>query len=285
MTTAPKLIRALVVAAVCIAAFAVWSPAAFGQEAPPATGDVIGEAGTTPDPQTPPQEPAPEPPVTPTDTAPEPPPPPPPPDPDPVQEVPSAPDTLPVEQVIDRPSAQHEDSWTRPEAGRESAPAATPVALAPGPSDVLPPAAELPTAGAGEDFAWTDKGDAFIFETGGSSGGNATAVLASLSRFGSIAAAGVQVPALGARERAAREAAQANASGSGLVLVDNSGSAMLFFNLFGGGGGGGAALVLLTVVGLLAVFRLIPPDWTRAFRNSTAVWRPSAYAPPIERPG
>ncbi len=80
-------------------------------------------------------------------------------------------------------------------------------------------------------------------------------------------------------------AAQANTTGSGLVLVDNSGSALLFFNLFGGGGGGGAALVMLTVVGFLAVFRLMPPDWTRAFRNATAVWRPSAYAPPIEHPG
>jgi hypothetical protein len=153
------------------------------------------------------------------------------------------------------------------------------------PSDPLSVAAPLPTASQGEDFTWTDKGDAFIFETGGSDGGNATAVLASLSHFGSIASAAVGIPALDARERAARQAAQANTGGSGLVLVDSSGNAMLFFNLFGGGGGGGAALVMLTVLGIVTFYRLMPPDWTRAFRNSTAVWRPSAYDPPIEHPG
>ena len=61
---------------------------------------------------------------------------------------------------------------------------------------------------------------------------------------------------------------------------------MLFFKLFGGGGGGGAALVLLTALGLLAVVRMLPPDWhSELSRNSTAVWRPSAYVPPIEHPG
>ena len=67
--------------------------------------------------------------------------------------------------------------------------------------------------------------------------------------------------------------------------MDSSGNTMLFFNLFGGGGGGGAALVMLTAFGLLTLVRMMPPDWTQAFRNSTAVWRPSAYVPPIEHPG
>ncbi len=68
-------------------------------------------------------------------------------------------------------------------------------------------------------------------------------------------------------------------------MVDDSGSAGLFLKMFGGGGGGGAAMMLLTVLGLLAVFRLLPPEGIKDFLTSTAVWRPSAYAPPIEHPG
>ena len=282
MTTAPKLIRAFLVAAACIAAFAIWTPAAFGQEAPPADPPVVvTDPPVVPDPPAEPPvvvEPPANPPVVPDPPA------------DPPVVVSEEPTGAPV-VVIDAPAQErattHDEAGSRWDVQREPAagvtqetPTSTPAS-----SDILPVPAELPAASAGEDFAWTDKGDAFIFETGGSDGGNPTAVLASLSRFGSIAAAGLHSPVLDARERAARRAAQANTTGSGLVLVDNSGSAMLFFNLFGGGGGGGAALVMLTVVGLLAVFRLIPPDWTRAFRNSTAVWRPSAYAPPIEHPG
>jgi hypothetical protein len=88
-----------------------------------------------------------------------------------------------------------------------------------------------------------------------------------------------------ARQQAARQAGHTGASGAGLVLVDSSGNTMLFFNLFGGGGGGGAALVMLTALGLLTVIRMIPPDWTRSFRDTTAFWWPSAYVPPIEHPG
>jgi type IV secretory pathway VirB10-like protein len=277
MTTAPRLIRAFIVAAVFVAALAAWTPVAFGQEVVPTPGDIVEPP--------PPQDPAPEPPPPPAD------PPvvvdPPPVDPPVVPDPPV--DPTPVEpaaeQPVDRPAAKDEPSAHSDSARGPAQVAAQTTASTPTPDDVFAPAAELPPAGEGEDWAWTEKGDAFVFGTGGSSGGHGTAVLGSFTRFGSIATAAAGIPALAARERAARRAAQANGSGAGLALVDSSGNTMLFFNLFGGGGGGGAALVLLTAFGLVTVARMMPPDWTRAFRNSTATWRPSAYVPPIEHPG
>ena len=153
------------------------------------------------------------------------------------------------------------------------------------PSDAFTTPAQLPPAGPGEDFALTGNGDAFILGSGGSSGSGPTALLGSFSRFGSIATAAARVPALGAREQAARDAARANASSSGIVMVDDSGTTGLFWKMFGGGGGGGAAMMMLTVLGLLAVVRLLPPEALKNFLISTAVWRPSAYVPPIEHPG
>ena len=288
MTAAPNLIRTLFVAAVCIAALAAWTPAAYGQDA---TGNPEGGVGVTSDaPPAPPADPAPEPPPPPPPPDPviEQPPPsdPPPPPPDPVAEQTPPAVNLPVEEtVIDRPSVQREDSSARPEAAREPAQTAMPTMTAAAQSDMLAAPAQLPPAAAGEDWAWTEQGDAFVFESGGASGGGGTVVLGSLSHFDSIANAAARIPALGARERAARQAAQANTSGAALVLVDSSGNTMLFFNLFGGGGGGGAALVMLIALGLLTVIRIVPPDWNRAFRNSAVVWRPSAYVPPIEHPG
>ena len=110
-------------------------------------------------------------------------------------------------------------------------------------------------------------------------------MLGSFTRFASIATAAARIPSLTRQQAAQRAAQHAGNTGSGVVLVDNAGNTMLFFNMFGGGGGGGAALVMLTALGLLAVFRAVPPDWTRAFRNTTVFWWPSAYVPPIEHPG
>ena len=69
------------------------------------------------------------------------------------------------------------------------------------------------------------------------------------------------------------------------MTVADSGTTGLFLKMFGGGGGGGGAVMLLTVLGLLAVVRLLPPEALKDFLTSTAVWRPSAYVPPIEHPG
>ena len=182
-----------------------------------------------------------------------------------------------------RPAIHVDSGSTRSEPARESAatPATTTAAT---PSDVLATPAQLPPGSAGDDFAFTEQGDAFVLGSGGSGGGD-TAVLGSFTRFASIATAAGRIPALGGGDHTVRQSTQAGGSGARLVLVDSSGNTMLFFNLFGGGGGGGAALVFLTALGLLTVFRMMPPDWTSAFRNSTAVWRPSAYVPPIEHPG
>lgn len=55
--------------------------------------------------------------------------------------------------------------------------------------------------------------------------------------------------------------------------------------LAGGGGGASAGIALLTLLGLACGWSLLAPWDRRAFRTSTATWRPSAYVPPIEHPG
>jgi hypothetical protein len=273
------LIRVFLVAAVCVAALTAWTPAALGQvvEAP---AD-IGIAGDPPPP--PPPEPAPEPPPAPEPA----------PDPGPAAELPPnnppvdeqpAQEPAPPPQEESRPVVHADSGTTRSEPARDNVPAATP-GTAVAPRDVFEAPAPLPPGSAGDDFAFTEQGDAFVLGSGGADDGGSTAVLGSFTRFASIATAASRIPALGGRDRAARQAAQAAGSGARLVLVDSSGHRMLFFNLFGGGGGGGAALVFLTALGMLTIFRMVPPDWNSAFRNSTAVWRPSAYVPPIEHPG
>ena len=286
MTSALSPIRALIVAVSCIALFAVWSPLALAQEVPvTGSGDVVVD-------QPPPPAPVDPPPVDPAPVDPAPPPPvdstpadPPPADQPPADQPPA--DSTPVDPQADHSSTVRDDAGSRPESNR------TPAAASPQnattttvPSDVFATPAQLPPAGPGEDFALTGKGDAFIFGSGGTSGGGPpTALLSSLSHFGSIATAATRIPALGARERAARQAAQAAANQSGIVTVDDVGSAGLFLKMFGGGGGGGAAMMLITVLGILAVIRLLPPEGIKDFLTSTAVWRPSAYVPPIEHPG
>jgi hypothetical protein len=52
-----------------------------------------------------------------------------------------------------------------------------------------------------------------------------------------------------------------------------------------GAGGSGGGIALLTLLGMACGWFLLPRDPMRAFRTSTATWRPSAYVPPIERPG
>ena len=280
MTSALSPTRVLLVAVACIALLAAWSPVASAQEVPiSAAGDVVLPVDPPPpsDPvldPTPP--PAPEP--TPESTPPDPPPPPP----DPVVEPdpPPPPPELQGGEATDRPAA-HRDEAARPDSTSVAPQSTAPTV----PSDAFTTPEQLPPAGPGEDFALTGEGDAFILASGGSSGGGPTALLSSFSRFGSIATAAARVPALGAGERAARAAAQANAGTSGIVMVDDSGSSGLFLKMFGGGGGGGAAMMLLSVLGILAVVRLLPPEGIKDFLESMAIWRPSAYVPPIESPG
>ena len=267
-------------AAVCAVMLAVWAPASFAQEAPPVD---TGGPPVVIDPPPPPPEPIPEPPPPPPD--------PPvleqlPPDPAP-EPAPPAPEPEPTVRIEPAPEGQRSESAARQDSVRTPAAVTTQTsATVVTPAEALAPPAELPPAGPGEDWAWTDQGDAFTFGTGGTDCGDEEGVvLGSFTRFASIATAAAGIPSLTRQQAAQRAAQHAGNTGSGVVLVDNAGNTMLFFNLFGGGGGGGAALVMLTALGLLAVFRAVPPDWTRAFRNTTVFWWPSPYVPPIEHPG
>ena len=281
MTSALNPIRALFVAVVCFAALAAWAPFASAQEVP-----APGDTDVVPDPPPPPPvDPPPvDPPVDPVAPPPaDPAPVDPPPDPAPVDQAPA--DPAPVEPAGDRnPPARDDGSRSdarTPTFAAPQNPAATTV-----PSDAFTTPAQLPPAGPGEDFALTGDGDAFILGSGGSSGSGPTALLGSFSRFGSIATAAARVPALGAREQAARDAARANASSSG----DRDGGRLrhhgpVLEDVRRGRRrwrsdddahrarhpGGGAAC-----------FR---PRRLKNFLISTAVWRPSAYVPPIEHPG
>lgn len=274
-----NLIRAMLVAAVCAALLATCASAASAQEVPAPGGDVTVVPDPAPAPEPPPAPdpgPAPEP-APPPDAGPAPEPPPP--DPAPAPEPEPTPE----------PAAErHADSSTtqRADAPRDGAPVNSQSTVPASSSVQLAAPAQLPPASAGEDWAWTDQGDAFIVDTGGSSDGGARGALARFAGFGSIAAAAARVPAIGSRERAAHDVARDRADGTAVAASDGfGGPGGLFASLFGGGGGGGAAVLYLTVFAILAVFRLLRPDWNRAFRTSTATWRPSAYVPPIEHPG
>jgi len=280
MSAPLNLIRALLVAAVCAAMLATCATAASAQVAPPAGGgDVVApDPGPAPEPPAPDPVPIPEPPVNPAppeppaDPAPQPPA-------DPVQPDPPADPAPPGERRTDASTPQRDDT------ARTSNPAPAAQSSVPaGSSAQFAPPAPLPGGGAGEDWAWTDQGDAFIVGTGGSRASGTHGALAHFTGAGSIATA-ARVPALGSRERAGRDAAQAYANGSALTVSDAGSGTGLFAGLFGGGGGGAGGVLLLTVFAILAVFRMLHPDWNRAFRMSTVIWRPSAYPPPIEHPG
>jgi type IV secretory pathway VirB10-like protein len=271
------------VTAVFAVALAVCATAAQAQDAtPPGGGDVV----VAPDPVTPEPTPTPEP-------APPPPPVDPPPPPQPVDETPPPPpDPVVTEEAADQPAAERQaatgtTSTPRSDATRDAAPATSHAHPAPTvPGDQIAVPAQLPPAGPGEDWAWTDEGDAFVFGSGGSTEGHVRGALVSFAGYGSIAAAAAGASALDARSQATRETARARANGSALAVTEGGTGGSLFASLFGGGSGGGTAVLLTTtLLGILAVYRLRPPDWDRAFRTSTATWRPSAYAPPIERPG
>jgi hypothetical protein len=276
-------VRALLVAAACAVTLAVCATAAQAQSVePPVGGDVI----VAPDPlPTPEPTPTPGPAPTPEPT--------PPPEQQPVDQPPQQQpvDQPPQQQPVDQAPAERQASTGTPaqrsDAPRDPAPATshgTPSPVVP--DDQIAAPEQLPAAGPGEDWAWTDEGDAYIFGSGGSSDGTVRGALVTFSGYGSIAAAAAGASGLDTRGQAARETARARADGSAVAVTAGGAGASLFASLFGGGSGGGAAVLLtITLLGILSIYRLLPPDWDRAFRTSTATWRPSAYAPPIEHPG
>ena len=120
--------------------------------------------------------------------------------------------------------------------------------------------------------------------TGGSDDGDVRAALVQAFRLRFDLERRRSVAALGTEERAARRTAQARPTAS-RCRPRTAPAARAVLEPVRRREGGGAAVTLMTLLGILAVFRMLPPDWNRAFRNSTAAWRPSAYAPPIEHPG
>jgi hypothetical protein len=277
-------VLALVVAALLM--LAALAPSARAQEvpvAPPA------------DPGAPPAEQpadtgAPvEPPPVATDPAPQPEPVPVP-EPSPPPEQPADPQPTPTfdeQPVADRPgegssgsrdSASHSTSPSfspQPVATSVSAPSA-PVALA-------PPETQLTAAPLGWDlyddalFAESVDGDesAAALAGGGPPSFGGLGVLGAMSR--SIAHEKHRDAAAGSRPNAT-PAGGSGPGGGG----PGPGQSM---GLAGGGGGASAGIALLMLLGLACGWSLLAPRDRRAFRTSTATWRPSAYVPPIEHPG
>jgi outer membrane biosynthesis protein TonB len=280
--------------AASLAAIVCWAPVARAQEvtlpqpsqsaadttdggSPAATVDPAGQ---------PPADPAPQPEPVP---APGPPPPPdnqaqPPPDPiTPPDETATPADPSPVHEA----SGHTETPATRDSATADSAPQTQAVSSTQTVGgDAFGPAAALPVTGAGGGGDWflTAEGDEFVAAIPGTGGGGTPG-----GPTGAIARAllGAAGPAakLEAGKRQRHEAAEARALGSGGPGSGPGSGSRSFFNLFTGGSGGSGVVLLLGLFGILSVWRVLPPDWTRAFRMPTTTWRPAAYIPPIQHPG
>jgi hypothetical protein len=267
----------LVAALVLLAAIA---PSARAQEVPsapppdttaPATADGPVDAGPPPE-------------VTPTpEPSPEPSPPPPPPE---VVEPPLEPPPPP-----DEPSqpASPKNSDPQRDTGHAASPAPSVTVTTPSP----PAAAPAPTVAVVDPqltaapLGWDVYDDALFAET--VDGDKGSAVLAG---GGPPAVGGLGV--LGPASRSiAREKHKDAAAGSRPNATPVGGSGPggggpghgPSMGLAGSGGGGGAGIALLMLLGLACAWSLLAPRDRRAFRTSTATWRPSAYVPPIEHPG
>ena len=281
--------------AACLAVIVCWAPAAQAQEVTlpepsPSAADTPGgdTSGGTVDPiGQPPADPPPQPEPTP---APEPPPPPdnqaqPPPDP-----VPPAEDTaVPVDPpAAHEPSSHSETPATRDSAPADSAPQTQAVSSTQTVAgDAFGPAAALPVTGAGGTGDWflTAEGDAFFAAIPGTGGGGGTpgGPTAGIARM--LFGAAGPAAKLEAAKRQRHETAEARALGPGGPGSGPGSGSRSFLNLFTGGSGGTGAVLLLGLFGILSVWRMLPPDWTRAFRMPTTTWRPAAYIPPIQHPG
>jgi len=287
-TRPPAVVLAVVVAA--FALIAALAPAARAQvvpaappadtgAAPPTADEPPPDAGPPADPVPPPGEP------TPPEPVPQPDPLPPPDQPadapvaPPVDEQPAAPNRLTEGGTRDS-SSGHSPS---PSPSTSPQPLATGVSPLSAPVALAPPETELTAAPLGWDvyddalFAETVDGDE---ETAAATGGGPPSfgglgVLGPISR--SIAREKHRDAAAGSRPNATPAGGSGQGGGG-----PGPGPSM---GMFGGGGGAGAGIALLTLLGLACGWALLAPRDLRAFRTSTATWRPSAYVPPIEHPG
>jgi hypothetical protein len=281
--------------AACLAVIVCWAPAARAQEvtlpepSPSAADATDGgtPAGTVSDPAgEPPVDPAPQPEPVP---APDPTPPPdnqaqPPSDSvTPAEDTAAATDPPPAHE----PSTHAETPSMRDSAPGDSAPQTQAVSSTQGPvGDAFSPAAALPVTGAtgAGDWFLTAEGDEFFAAIpgtgGGATPGGPTATIGHALLGGAGPAAKLEA---GMRKR--HETAEARALGSGGPGSGPGSGSRSFFSLFTGGSGGTGAVLLFGLFGILSVWRMLPPDWTRAFRMPTTTWRPAAYIPPIQHPG
>jgi hypothetical protein len=278
--------------AACLAVIVCWAPAARAQEVPlpepsPSAADTTDGGSPAVDPTgQPPADPAPQPEPVP---APDPTPPP-----DNQTQPPSDPITPPEDTQtpadpppVHEPSGHSETPATRDSAPADSAPQAPAVSSTQTVvGDAFGPTAALPVTGASGAGDWflTAEGDVFFAAipgtgSGGTPGGPAATIAHTL-----LGPAGPAAK-LEAGKRQRHETAEARALGSGGPGSGPGSGSRSFFNLFTGGSGGTGAVLLFGLFGILSVWRMLPPDWTRAFRMPTTTWRPAAYIPPIQHPG
>jgi hypothetical protein len=273
-----RLLPALLLAALALA-FAL-TPAASAQEADPATA---GEPAATESPIDP--TPAPEPTPIPE--------PPPPSEPAPSQEpAASAPEPPPAPEpapsAVDTPQLPAErDAVVQagPASFQPAATTFTPAAQAPAAptTEVSGPAAGSTTAPLG----WDVYDDVLLTETFNDDGGAGTlgagphAVFRGLGALGTIRSPVERNRRSDANPPSRAEPMSAGGSGRGGSGPGQGPS----LGLFGAAGGSGAGMALLTLLGMACAWLLLAPLPKRAFLTSTAMWRPSAYVPPIDRPG
>jgi hypothetical protein len=268
--------------AVLLAAFALacaLTPVASAQEADPAsTGEpvVVPDASSDPAPvpesppipePPPPPEPAPSP--EPAASASEPPP--------AIEPVPSAPD--PAQHPAERDTIAH----AGPPSYEPAITTFTPAAEAPTAAiDTFDPAASTSAP-----LGWDVYDDALLAETFDSNGGTGSVAAGALAVFRGLRALGQIGPGVERDRRhdvaPASRAEPVPAGGSG---PGGSGPGQgQSVGLFGAAGGSAAGMALLTLLGMACGWLLLAPLPKRAFLTSTAMWRPSAYVPPIDRPG
>jgi outer membrane biosynthesis protein TonB len=275
--------------AVLLAAFALafaLTPVASAQEADPASA---GEPAATPDASSDP------PPVPETPPIPEPPPPPEPaPTPEPAASAPEpspAPEPAPSpveppQQTADRDAVSHAGPPSGPPSYVPASTTFTPAAQAPAApmNELSGPAAAGPTTA---PLGWDVYDDALLAETFEDDGGAETfgsgghAVFRGLGALGTIASPAERNRRQDANPPSRAEPMSAGGSGSGGSGPGQGPS----LGLFGAAGGSGAGMALMTLLGMACAWLLLAPLPKRAFLTSTAMWRPSAYVPPIDRPG
>ena len=268
--------------AVLLTAFALafaLTPAASAQEAVPASA---GEPAAAPDASSdpipvpesqpipeppPPPEPAPSP--EPAASTPEPPP--------AIEPVPSAPDQ--AQQPAERDTVVHAGPPSYEPAATTFSPAAQAPAAA---IDALDPAASTSAP-----LGWDVYDDVLLAETFDSNGGTGSLAAGTPAVFRGLRALGQIRPAVERdRRHDAAPASRAEPVPAGGSGPGGSGPGQgQSLGLFGAAGGSGAGMALLTLLGMACGWLLLAPLPKRAFLTSTAMWRPSAYVPPIDRPG